>query len=398
MNRLIIRGLGCGALALGGAAYAEFEISGHLGAESRIFLQDPRIRSHKDVTGSVSFKPEFYFEWDGARQSFLFVPFGRFDENDSRRTHYDVREFTYIYAAPDWELRAGLRKVFWGVAESNHLIDIINQTDLVENLDAEDKFGQPMVNLALVRDWGTLDFFVLPGFRERSFPGRDGRLQPPLRVDTSAADYESAAEQTHVDYAARYSHFIGVFDVGLYHFWGTSREPRFRAELTRAGELVLAPIYDIIHQTGADLQATVGNSLLKFEALRRQGQGGTYAAAVGGFEYTFVGFLGTNIDFGVLGEYHFDERGRHAPTPFNNDVFGGSRIAINDAADSQILSGVVADLNAGGYFMNVEASRRFGDYWKLELEIRLLLDVERDDPLHSINRDDHILLELFRFF
>ena len=398
MNRLIIRGLLCGALAPSHTALAAFEISGHGSAESRIFLQSPRVSSHNDATGSLSFKPEFYLEWDGGDQSFLFVPFGRWDENDSRRTHFDVRDFTYIYAAPSWEFRIGLRKVFWGVAESNHLVDIINQTDLVENLDAEDKFGQPMVNLALVRDWGTLDFFVLPGFRERSFPGRDGRFQAPLRVDTSAADYESAAEQTHVDYAARYSHYVGVFDIGLYHFWGTSREPRFRPELTRSGEPVLAPLYDIIHQTGTDLQATVGNNLFKFEALRRQGQGETYAAAVGGFEYTFTGFLGTNIDFGVLGEYHFDERGHHAPTPFNNDVFGGARIAVNDAADTQILSGAVADLNDGGYFLNVEASRRFGDYWKVELEVRLLLDVDRVDPLHSINRDDHVLIELLRFF
>jgi len=54
---------------------------------------------------------------------------------------------------------------FWGVTEFQHLVDIINQTDLVENIDTEDKLGQPMINLALINDWGTVDLFIMPYFR-----------------------------------------------------------------------------------------------------------------------------------------------------------------------------------------------------------------------------------------
>lgn len=397
VNRFTL-GLACFVLTGSGIAVAEFELSGQISAEARLFTQTPGSTNRTDLTSSLAFKPEFYFEWNNGSSSFLFVPFARLDENDSRRTHVDVREFTYIRVGNDWELRAGLRKVFWGVAESNHLVDVINQTDLVENTDGEDKFGQPMVNLALIRGWGTLDFFVLPGFRERSFPGRSGRLRSVPRVDTSSANYESAAEQRHVDYAVRYSHYLGAFDLGIYHFWGTSREPFLELESTPSGEVVLAPAYDIIHQTGGDLQATLGNNLLKLEVLRRQGQGEPYTAAVGGFEYTFVGFLETTIDFGILGEYHFDERGRSAPTPFNHDAFTGARLAINDAADTQVLAGVVADLYGGGYLLNVEASRRFGNYWKLDVEARFLLGMDNADLLYSMRRDDHVLLELQRFF
>jgi len=397
VNRLAL-GIVCCTLAGNGIAAAEFELSGQISAEARLFTQTPSSANRSDITSSLAFKPEFYFEWDNGSDSFLFVPFARLDENDSRRTHVDVREFTYIHVGNDWELRAGLRKVFWGVAESNHLVDVINQTDLIENTDGEDKFGQPMVNLALIRDWGTLDLFVLPGFRERSFPGRSGRLRSVPRVDTSSANYESAAEQKHVDYAVRYSHYLGAFDLGVYHFWGTSREPLLQLGSTPSGEIVLAPVYDIIHQTGGELQATLGNNLLKLEALRRQGQGETYIAAVGGFEYTFVGFLETKIDLGFLGEYHFDERGRSAATPFNHDLFIGARLAINDAADAQFLAGVVADLYGNGYLLNIEASRRFGNYWKLDLEVRFLLGIDNADPLYSMRRDDYVLLELQRFF
>ena len=158
------------------------------------------------------------------------------------------------------------------------------------------------------------------------------------------------------------------------------------------------PVYDIIHQTGADVQATVDNWLLKFEALRREGQGDTFLAAVGGFEYTFVGTFGTAVDVGVLGEYHWDERGQGSPSPFNHDVFVGTRLAFNDAADSQLLGGIAGDLNDEGYFVNVEASRRFGNYWKMELELRLLLDIAPINPLHSIHRDDYVQLEVLRYF
>ena len=67
---------------------------------------------------------------------------------------------------------------------------------------------------------------MLPGFRERSFPGRDGRLRAGLPVDEDAARYDSDLGQANVDAALRYSHFIGDWDVGLYFFRGTGREPR----------------------------------------------------------------------------------------------------------------------------------------------------------------------------
>ena len=118
-------------------------------------------------------------------------------------------------------------KVFWGVTEAVHLVDIVNQTDLVESLDGEEKLGQPMIDLSLIRDWGVVDLFVLPWFRERTFPSEDGRPRFAIPIDTHDPIYESSAEQHHVDFAARWSNSIGEWDIGLSYFYGTSREPRF---------------------------------------------------------------------------------------------------------------------------------------------------------------------------
>ena len=107
--------------------------------------------------------------------NFELILFGRVDQHDRNRTHGDIREAFFELFFDEWTLGFGIHKVFWGVTESRHLVDIINQTDLVENTDGEDKLGQPMLNLALIGDYGTVDLFVLPYFRERTFAGADGR-------------------------------------------------------------------------------------------------------------------------------------------------------------------------------------------------------------------------------
>ena len=175
---------------------------------------------------------------------------------DDERTHADVRELYWRRTFGDtFDLFVGVRKVFWGVTETFHLVDIVNQTDAVEDIDEEDKLGQPMVHFALQRNWGRMDLIALTGFRERTFPGVEGRPRTPLPVDTDVALYESAAGNRQIDGAIRYSHFIGNWDLGAYLFHGTSREPRFLPDL--AGER-LVPIYDVIDQLGVDRRRFMG--------------------------------------------------------------------------------------------------------------------------------------------
>lgn len=371
--------------------------SGDISAEYRGFLETPTDPRQGDSEFSLSFSPELYHEWDKGHQSFTFAPFIRRDYNDNERSHGDIREFTWVKAMESTEWRVGIRKVFWGVTESVHLVDIINQTDLVENPDGEDKLGQPMLNFALIRDWGTLDLFVLPGFRERTFPGVEGRLRSPLVVDTDHPIYESGDEDNHIDYALRWSNSIGDWDIGLSHFYGTSRDPRFVLGL-KEGQPVLFPRYDLINQTGLDAQATLENWLLKLEAIHRTGQGDAYTAAATGFEYSFYGVFDTQKDLGLIAEYLWDERGEQAPTPFQNDVFVGTRLAFNDEASTEVLFGFIRDLDHSSTFANLEASRRIGSSWKLILESRLFSIKEDADPLAGFRNDDYVSVELQRYF
>ena len=254
------------------------------------------------------------------------------------------------------------------------------------------------MNFAWIQDWGTLDFFVLPGFRERTFPGPEGRLHGGVYVDTEQAEYESGAEQKHVDVAVRWSKTLGDWDVGLAHFYGTSREPRFTLGFDEDNRPVLKPFYDIIHQTSLDLQYTSEAWLWKLEALRRSGQGDTFYAATGGFEYTFVGIFDTAMDLGVIGEFAYDDRGDEAPTPFENDVVVGARLTLNDIQSTELLAGLVLDLDSSARFYTLEASRRLGDSFRLDLEARLNAGIPEDDPAYSLRNEDYIQLELNWFY
>ncbi|KPK02282.1 MAG: hypothetical protein AMK71_02815, partial [Nitrospira bacterium SG8_35_4] len=311
---------------------------------------------------------------------------------------FDIRELRYLWLRDAWELRVGVAKVFWGVTEFVHLVDIINQTDLVEDIDGEEKLGQPMVILTIPGRYGVLDLFVLPYFRERTFPGEKGRLRSRLVVETDEAEYESSAEEYNVDLALRYSNTIGDWDFGIYHFHGTGREPTLLLKSATAATLNLVPLYEQIDQTGLDVQLVKGSWLLKLEALYRTGQGEDFFAGAGGFEYSFVNIASSGIDLGLIGEWAYDQRGDDATTGFDNDMMAGARLAFNDAASTEVLAGVFQDLDGDGRAVSVESGRRISDHWKVTLDALFVLESSEGDTLHDLRKDGNLQIELSYYF
>lgn len=369
------------------------EWSGSVAVENRYFFDGPLDPGQHENNISIAIQPEYYREWDKGHQSLTVVPFLRVDQNDDERTHFDMRELFWQKAADSWELRAGLGKVFWGVTESQHLVDIINQTDLIENIDGEDKLGQPMINLTLIRELGTFDLFVLPGFRERSFPGRAGRLRTPLFVATDLARYDAGSEQRHIDLALRGFRTLGAWEVGLSHFSGTSREPSLLP-----GPGVLIPFYDLVDQTGLDVQSIFGDWLLKLELISRSGQGDRFTAMTTGFEYTLVGLLGSSADLGMIGEYLYDDRGENSSAVFEDDILLGLRLTMNDVQSSELLFGILLDRTDNTRFYNLEASRRLGNQLKLTVESRIYENLTPGELLYSLRNDSYLEMNLAYYY
>ena len=389
-------------------AEIDHEFSGRINVESRWFPEagaHPGQRSH--ASGFVAV-PKLYLE-DAAGRSLTLAPFFRYDNVDSRRTHPDLREaYLLLFGGigdGEWELRVGVDQVFWGVTESQHLVDIVNQVDLVEHPAGEAKLGQPMVYLTWSSDWGVMEILGLPYHRARTFPGQAGRLRLPLVVETEQVEYESEAEERHVDFAARYSHSFGLLDMGVSAFNGTSREPDLKLLLDPNGAPTLGQYYAQIRQFGLDAQLTVGSWLFKLEAIQRtgarnlSGREEDYVASVLGGEYTFYSVFGSVADLSLLGEWNYDRRGRNAtpsrsPNTLENDLFFAARLAFNDVQSSEIVASMLGDVDRSTRTLAVALERRIAERWSANLEAIYLLNIDPADIHYETRRDSFVELSL----
>ncbi len=401
------------ALVFAVGAHAEIGIdrdfSGRVNIESRWFPQAGAFSGQGSHAIGFFVEPKLYLA-DARGRSFTLSSFFRYDNADSRRTHVDLREAYFLLFGEigdgEWELRVGIDQVFWGVTESQHLVDIINQIDLVEHPNGETKLGQPMVNITYSSDWGIVEFFVLPYHRARTFPGSSGRLRLPLVVEDEQVEYESEA---HLDFAARYSQSFGVVDVGLSVFNGTSREPFLFPGMDSSGVPVLFQHYGQIRQFGLDAQLTVGSWLFKLEAIQRAGARNLlgmeedYVASVFGGEYTFYSVFDSAVDLSLLGEWNYDGRERNAtpsrsPNTLENDFFFATRLAFNDVQSTEIVASVLGDAGRSTRALFVELDRRISDQLSLNIEVIHLLSIDQADIHYDTRRDSFIDLRLIYNF
>lgn len=372
------------------------EFSGNIALENRYFLNEGIYPGQHRNYLSLSFQPEYLIEWQGGNRSIKFTGFGRIDQFDERRTHFDIRELYYQMVKSNWELSIGLKKVFWGVTESVHLVDIINQTDVVESFDGEQKLGQPMVHFSYLSNFGTFDFFAMPYFRTRQFPGLEGRLRTPFILERDASVFESSAEEYRPDFAIRWSHYIGAFDFGISHFNGTGREPiTFVTDNTGTNFRLF---YGIINQTGIDLQATTGPVLWKFESVVRRTEVLDMFALAAGLEYTFGNVFNSGLDIGLVGEYLYDDRDELAFSSLQNDIFLATRLAFNDTQSTEILFGAIFDRDHSSKLISLEGNRRIGNSWKGTIEARLFNDIAQPEFIYFIREDSFLQFSLARYF
>ncbi|HIP39477.1 MAG TPA: hypothetical protein EYG88_08880 [Desulfocapsa sulfexigens] len=394
---LVFSFLGCVCFLFYSNAWA-MEWKGDLSVDGFLFLENGAFPHQDNQSLSVATNFEVYHDIR-ENLSFTIEAFYRLDSEDKERSHGDLSLAELLYFTDNWELTVGFGRVFWGATEFAHLVDIINQTDQVEAIDGEEKLGQPMVHLTVPKDWGVIEAFGLPWFRERTFPGINGRFRTPLVVDTDDTTYESSSKDHHLDLALRFSTTLAEADIGLYHFIGTSRDPVLQLSLDQDFNPVLHPHYEQIGQTGMDFQLIAGEWLLKGEAYYRTGQSRSYGATTFGFEYTFSAIADSLMDLGLIGEYVYDDRDEGwLPTINENDIMGGLRLAVNDMDDSTILLGVIHDIDFGSTIIAVEASRRIGESVRLNLDASIFTNMDARDPAFSLARDDFIKLEMIWYW
>ena len=384
------------------------EVFGRLSPETRLYPETGAHPDQRSHASGLAAEMTLYMEDEDGR-SITVTPFYRYDAGDQDRTHGDLREaFLLMYgdvSEDEWELRLGVDRVFWGVVESRPLVDIVNQTDLVEHPDEKTKMGQLMAHVTWSGDWGALELFGMSWHRPRTFPGRHGRLRSELVVDQDLTSYEASAEEWHLDLAGRLSGSFGPLDVGLSVFDGTSREPTLLPTFDGSG-LVLAPHYELIRQFGLDSQLTTGPWLLKLEAIHRIGAQNArldqnlqyeeedYTALVLGGEYTIYSPWELDADLSLLAEWTYDGRGRWATNAFENDLLLVARLGLNDEQSTEFLVSLLNSLDNSSRVLGAEFKRRLSDNWSLHLEAAAYMGIDEDDAMYAARRDSYLGVNL----
>ena len=369
------------------------EFGGSLEARLATYPSTPLDPQQQKNAYSLVFNPEFSHQWETS--SLSFSGYSQLSDDNSGRSHNDIRELEFITWGEQWELRAGIGELFWGSTESRHLVDVVNQRD---GLALEgSKLGQPLVGLTLTHDWGNLDLLLLPGFRKGGFPDSGSRLRPALPVADALTTYEAEEGDDHIDGALHWSASLDTVDFGLTLFEGTQRQPRLTPQLA-GGAPVLIPHYPLLTLYGLDLTWLNEDWIWKLEAVSRRVEGQTQRALTVGFEVAQYGLFDSSSDLGWLVEYSWDEGGK-SNTLFDNDLMVGLRWSGNDSDSSEAMLGLMIDLENESKLLSLEASRRLTDDWKIGFSGKTVIDSSEGDPLlYGLRQDSYLEASLSYFF
>ena len=397
MRRAILPLLGLGGLLCAAADAQSLRVTPEVAVEVRGFAEPPRFEDQFETfQGGLILSGDLRWTSEDRKTRVLFEPYLRLDTEDDERSYADIREASVAVRRGEWDILFGISRVFWGVAESRNVVDVINPFDAVEDFDDGEKLGQPMLRVSRRLGAGTIEAFYLPYFRERPFPGEKGRLRFDPAVDLGAATFERDGAEWAGDVALRLTRRRGAFDLGLHAFFGTSREPFLSPD---ASSDALLPFYQERRQGGLDLQFTRGPWLWKLEAAAVAVGGDRFVSSVGGFEYTFFGVAGRGLDLGLIGEYLYDGRDQAlAPiTIFQDDAFAGIRLTFNDTRDTELIAGAIVDMENAAAIASLELRRRIGATSLLEIEVRSIRG--GDDPLVAQFRNDsHLTVRWTHYF
>lgn len=383
------------------SASADVGLSGFMAEEGRAYTSSPEYPGQSTLgvqstaTAELKLTAERLTSW---MDCFATV-YGRYDGLDQNRSIVDPHVVKCRARGSNWSLSVGYDVESWGLLEFASPSDVLNQRDLNDDIVTKRKLGQPMANLTVRTSGGTFNLYSLVGFTPLSFPGPTGRLRSFLAVDTEHTTYGSSLGRALPGGAARYSNAFGQLRLNAGYFFGYRPTPDFEAGLDAQGRPFLRPAYPLEHQGSLEVQATLGDLLLKGESALRLNSDGSYASAAFGvgLEYDVGTLFKGGQTVSVLLEYHKDTRTRTLIVPFTNDLIGGVRVALNDVRATELTAW--ADLgfpDVGAQVVAVDASTRILDGLRGAVGFRGM--PAQTGPFRDLKRDNYLTLRLTSFF
>lgn len=375
-----------------GSVNAEFSFSGFQRGEFRYFTKKGVFPEQKQSFFSTVFQPEFIAYRNSDKLTLKFVGFMRLEQHNTHRTHADIRELYLQKTWKNWDFSFGVKNIFWGVTESNHLVDIVNQYDLLEGWTVEEKLGQPMFHASTFVLNGNLEVIITLMNRGMKFPENEGRFRLPFSLDHDNTNFEGGKYNPGL--AIRWSTTFSIFDVGLSFYHGNSRLPQF----LQSTEQTIRLNYLQLDHLGIELQAVVGPMILKAESIYQKRSNDDVFAFTSGVEYTFGNLFNSGVELGLFAEYSYDERREEQITGLDDDFFIGSRLSINNSKSTELSVGLIKDRRKGTEVYTGNVSSRIAQNWKVNAEFRFYSIINQEDILYAVRQDSFIGISLTYYF
>ncbi|MBF97010.1 MAG: hypothetical protein CMJ13_07300 [Pelagibacterales bacterium] len=378
-----------------------WELNSEKTIESRIFHKDNAYPKQRN-TYSVELKSELFVE-PRENINLLLEPFYRYDHHDKERSLLDVSQGYFLYFNDYSELKIGKDKVFWGVAELKNLVDIINTFDSASG-EEKSKLGQSLISYSYINDkFGYIDLIYMPEFHKPTQVGESGRLRLNLPTQNYNAIYEGGAGDKVPSWAIKWQNSINETDISFQFFRGTSRDGS-TLPVIEDGKLKYFSGFERISQFGTFFQKIYGPLMFKFEGIKRNGQKNSeylrenYYSYITGVEYVNTRIFNKIWDLNLFAEYINDDRGSSSTDIFQNDIFIGSRISLNNIDGTEINQAFTLDLDGNGNTGNFEVSSRFNESIRVIVEYNYYWSLKSADTLYSFRRDNYLGIKVTNYF
>ena len=101
-----------------------------------------------------------------------------------------------------------------------------------------------------------------------------------------------------------------------------------------------------------------------------------------------------DTELGLLMEFLYDGRDERATVVTEEDGFTALRLAFNDEASTDILFGIIQDLDKPTRTFFLEANRRLSDNITLGIEGSAFFNVDDQDSQFPLRKDSFVQLDL----
>ena len=367
-------------------ATADGELNAKLIADFR-FYPDSNAGTI-DSGQSLELNIDAYQDFGAARGVLELV--ARIDGQDSGRRILEARQAYISTEIGGFEVYLGNRQEFWGKAESTNIVDVVNQQDAAADQGGAGKLGAPSVSIERYADYGDLQFWYMPNFRELTF--NDADAHPSGELPVKAARYQRSEGRNADDFAFRFSTVVDDWDLAGSLFYGTARTPIL--SVVDMGT-ALEPYYAEQRSIGLEAQYTGDATLLKWESLHGKQDGKDFFAAVAGLENTLHGVLDQVWDLGLIAEAQYDGRPQAAAERF---YVAGLRLTLNDAKDTSLLLLTSQDEAKDQSLISFDASRRLNSWSSINFGAKFFDAKTTTSVFGFLDDDDTISVKLNMFF